>query len=364
MKKRIGAIILIVALTAALLVGCGTKFEHPADLPFSNSEWQNKQAGDAIAELRTAGFTNIIEETKETWDTGAVGKIDKVLVDGSNLFRKGTRMEADTPITITYDVLKQFAPTMEIEVTGDEGKPVFIIKTNLPYKTKLRLTLTNNDDYDEQQTVTVKDGEARSKEFTDVKGLPLAESYMLTVVMDVDEQDSSAKYDIGADGACLTGPLVEQNSATGKPYVYTEYEYTSKYTRAEVARYKNQLSMSDLILALKLSLAGNYGENCDVKENAGTLTVSVWNDGVAAGAYLAQQGDTALLSSWDSMTENMIGLSESVRELLDANGYRSESSVVNVVNDANHNNVLLTVKDGAVVYDFVRGINLAGMGNG
>lgn len=363
MKKRTGTMILSAVIVALLLVGCGAKYEHPADLPFSNSEWQAKKAEDAIAELREAGFTNIVEDKKETWDTREIGKIEKVLVDGSNLFGKGKRMEADTPIKITYNVLKQFEPTMDIEVSGDEGKPVFIIKTNLPYKTKLRLTLSNNDDYDEQQTITVREGEARSKEFTDVKDLPLAEDYTLTVVMDIDEQDSSTKYDIGVDGVCLVGPLVERNSETGKPYVFAEYEYKSSYTKAEVARYKDQLSMSDIITALQLSLAGNYGSNYEVKDANGVLTVSVWNDGVAAGAYLAQQGSAELLASWDSMTENMITLSESVRKLLDTNGYKSKASAVNVVNDANHDNVLLTINDGSVVYDYVHGIDLAGMGN-
>lgn len=362
-KKGCRAFIIILALALALS-GCGKQYEHPAVLPFGDSDWQSMNAEEIKSALQDAGFFNIEEVLKDTADPDKVGKATKLTVDGDNLFRKGTKLEGSVPVQITYYALKQFEPSLDVGVEGDEGWPEFLISTNLPAGTKLSLTLSNADGYTAQQTVSVSEGKAKSKKFTDENGwLPLAEEYTLLIEMRMSDQGATPKHELGENGECLTGALVVTESETGQKYVSMEYGYTSPYTKIQIDREKNKKSIYEIIEIASLSLAGNYGTNYKVSEDDGVLNVSVWNDGVAAGAMMAAQGNKETLEAWDSMRDSIIELSESIRTLLDENGHRATSSTVSVLNEVSRDKSVLIVQDGYVVYDYVYGIDMLGVGN-
>ena len=71
------------------------------------------------------------------------------------------------------------------------------------------------------------------------------------------------------------------------------------------------------------------------------------------GALLASQGNEQCKSAWDEMVENIKGLCDSICEFVDTLGLDDVYVVVNILNDGNTENVLLTVMEGSVIYDSV-----------
>lgn len=93
----------------------------------------------------------------------------------------------------------------------------------------------------------------------------------------------------------------------------------------------------------------NYNISCE--EN--TITVSLWVDGLASNAMLAASGNTEALEAWDTVVESTTTYSESTSETVDALGLDDIVVVVNVLNDQNTENALLSVINGVVIYDSV-----------
>ena len=81
------------------------------------------------------------------------------------------------------------------------------------------------------------------------------------------------------------------------------------------------------------------------------LTLSVWDDDVAAGTALVMAGNSEAQDAWDSMKENLITLCSSMRDLLDTAGLEDASVTLNLLNDLNTDNILLCIIDGVPIYD-------------
>ena len=366
MSRKNGCRAFIIMLALALaLSGCGViKLTDTIKAPWSSDEVKGRPVKEVETELRELGLDNITLTVRETTDGEKDGAVDSVSMKGKTSFKAGDSWAVDETISISYFALKTFEPEITISVEGEEGWPEFMIKTNLPDKTKLSLTLSNEDGYNVSQEITVKDSEAKSKKFTDPNGyLALAEDYTLSVVMDMSDQAYGVRNTLGQKGDCLTGDLVYTDEETGNKYVSMEYAYTSPYTKIQIDRIKDKKSIYEIIEIVSLSLAGNYGTNYKVSEDDGVLNVSVWNDGVAAGAMMAAQGNKETLEAWDDMRDGIVELSESIRTLLDENGHRATSSTVSVINEVSRDRSVLIVQDGYVVYDYVYGIDMLGVGN-
>ena len=332
MKTKRGIVLLLFMGTLLLLMsGCGAKYENPADLPFGSDGWQTQTAGEAIEALSAAGFTNIQENIKETSSADDAGKITKITVNGENLFRKGDRHEGTDAVEITYYSLKQYEAEMEIEVSGDAGLPVFAVNTNLPNGTKLELTLSNEESYSEKQTVKVKDGQAVSDMFWD-NGNYLLGEYTLSVVMKPEDQNASVQYEIGKNGEAMTGPLVQIDEKDVGQYLFLEEDELRE-------RFAQALS--------------GFGNDYEIDLEGYVYTVSVWQDGLAACAMLAEQGVPTAVEQWEEIVDTTAEASNSLQELLNISGYGDYMAQIEVLNDQNHENTLLTVLLGMVSYNCV-----------
>ena len=302
-------------------------------------------AGEAIEALSAAGFTNIQENIKETSSADDAGKITKITVNGKNLFRKGDRHEGTDVVEITYYSLKRYEAEMEIEVSEDAGLPVFTVNTNLPNGTRLELTLSNEESYSEQQTVKVKDGQAVSDIFWD-NGHYLLGEYTLSVVMKPEDQNASVQYEIGKNGEAMTGPLVHMDENDAGKYLLLEDGYTSNYTEPE------KISEDELRERFAQALSG-FGNDYEIDLEGYVYTVSVWQDGLAACAMLAEQGVPTAVEQWGEIVDTTAEASNSLQELLSISGYGDYMVQIEVLNDQNHENTLLTVLLGMVSYNCV-----------
>ena len=345
-EKKGRAGVLIAVFLCMVLTGCGGQYENPADLPFGSDEWQTKTAEEVIGAFKDAGFTNIQENKKETTSTDDEGKVTKILVDGKNLFLEGERHESSDAVEITYYVMKQFEAEMEVEVSGDAGLPVFEVNTNLPNGTKLELILEDGARYSEEQTVKVENGKAVSSMFWD-NGNYLTGDYSLSIAMEPSEQNASVKYELGENGEALAGALVQTDEENGGKYLYLEESYTSDYEAPE------KVGEDEVVALLELAAASGFGENYDVSVDGSTFVVNVWQDGAAETAALAASGVPTAVEQWYKLVEAACTASEGFQTTLTSAGYGDCIAVLQLLNDQNLENTLLTTCLGAVTYNCV-----------
>lgn len=79
--------------------------ENTIVLPFDNSDFSNVNYLDAISQFHSAGFVNIelvpIEDLITGWLTSN-GEVERITIDGSTDFEKGTPYAFDVKVTISY----------------------------------------------------------------------------------------------------------------------------------------------------------------------------------------------------------------------------------------------------------------------
>lgn len=112
------------------------------------------------------------------------------------------------------------------------------------------------------------------------------------------------------------------------------------------------LSLDLLAATLSLTLQENF-PNSDVTYDNSSITMNVWDDNIAAGALLAQQGNEELQQSWNEMRGNLRQMCESTKDTISDAGYPDVTVTLNLLNDMNQDNILLTIVDGVVTYDVV-----------
>lgn len=357
-----GINVLLMAFLYLGLIGC-SKIENPATAPFSNSDFTGMAREDAVAILQEAGFINIQETTVKPF-LGKAGTVQGVSIDGEGVFSKGRVWENSVPVVITYYEEIQDEPesepepepakaepievTFNIEVTGEEGKPVFVIETNLPDGTELDLSLLWDDLFNyEDQTAVVKDGKAQSEPFTD-DGEPLSGYSAFGITMFPANQPESVQAVVGEQGEHLTGSMVV--TADNYSYVWMEKRFDTEQGEQKQG---TNISESDMKAIIESALATGFGDTYSVSLDNTIYTVNTWQDGLAALTVLAKNGSSEALTTWNQITQSTVDASESLQKLLGNNGLGDHSVVVNIVNDANKENVLLTVIYGAIIYDCV-----------
>ena len=121
------------------------------------------------------------------------------------------------------------------------------------------------------------------------------------------------------------------------------------------------LSLDKCIEAAKNTLSNNFGENCLITVADTIVNISVWRDGIIAGATAAKNNDLDAKESWDALIAGASQLQKSIQEYFDACGYSNYTVAFNILNDLNTDNVLFTVVKGIVMLDFVNDINLLGI---
>lgn len=105
----------------------------------------------------------------------------------------------------------------------------------------------------------------------------------------------------------------------------------------------------DIIEALLKDSFANY----ETSYEDGIITIDIWEDGIATGATLAAAGDTGCLESWNILVESQKQLSSNIYEIAKNLGLSNVSVVINILNDLNTENVLLSTFNGIVLFDAV-----------
>ena len=112
------------------------------------------------------------------------------------------------------------------------------------------------------------------------------------------------------------------------------------------------MTMEEVVPLLDSIIAQNFdADKYSLEYDDTSITLSLWEDGVALGATLAASGNEEAKAAWDDMTDNIIYMSDSMTEALETLGLQDAVITVNILNEQNKDNVLLCVVDGVVFYD-------------
>lgn len=111
-------------------------------------------------------------------------------------------------------------------------------------------------------------------------------------------------------------------------------------------------SYDSFVAGLKETLQTSYGDHYTVEDDGKTLTISIWQDGVAKEAQYVIDGSSDSTTAWADLKDSLQNLSMTCFQ--QANSASPERHVVlNVLNDQNTDHVLLSYLDGTCVYDVV-----------
>lgn len=114
---------------------------------------------------------------------------------------------------------------IDVEIDKNEGKPSFMIKTNLPDETDLMLTIHDENNYSAQSKVKINNGIAESESFSN-KGEPLTGKYTLEICTPFAMvMSESVQAIIGEHGENLTGDLVD-SSDDGEKRIIAYFDFT------------------------------------------------------------------------------------------------------------------------------------------
>ncbi|MBO4863561.1 MAG: DUF4190 domain-containing protein [Eubacterium sp.] len=113
------------------------------------------------------------------------------------------------------------------------------------------------------------------------------------------------------------------------------------------------VSIDTVVSLMKISLSEGFGDNYKIDVDGNDVTISVWMDGVAAGALLAQQGNEEYIEDWNKAKANMQKLAASFYDSFEQLGVKDVHCYFHVLNDQNKENTLLMYVDGVEAYDAV-----------
>ncbi len=348
---RLWAIIVMAILVCAVLAGCGGNVDR-IKAPFTSDGYKGMSLESIRSQLEEAGFHNIQEKPQETESEFLAGSVASVKIGSNRSWNSAYAWLPNTKIVIDYYVytgIQYLTVTADISVSGEEGKPVFTVQTNLPDGTVLAAELAGEEDdnaaYFEQREITVQGGEAKTEPFT-IDGEPLTGTYRFGVVMLPAEQSEQVQEVVGAAGEALKGSLLKTEG--DYTYLMTSLEYVSPVEKAG-----EKISEEEMKQKLEAALSSGFGDDYSISAEGYVYTVSVWQDGLAMTAALAQAGDKDAKETWNKIMYTTMQASDSLQELLIESGYDDYMVQVQVLNDQNHENTLLTAFYGLVSYNCV-----------
>lgn len=152
-------------------------------------------------------------------------------------------------------------------------------------------------------------------------------------------------------GSC--GKTSTKTSKNAEPTANSAPTVATEPSETTVAAATSSSEEIDNAATMIESILKEHYDNYTISHEDNIITISIWQDGIAMGALLASQGNEQCKSAWDEMVENIKDLCTSVCEFVDTLGLDDVYVVVNILNDGNTENVLLTVMEGSVIYDSV-----------
>lgn len=148
-------------------------------------------------------------------------------------------------------------------------------------------------------------------------------------------------------------PLVACESTGDKPKLTENEKQQNQEQNVEKAQ--NDNSMEIAAEAIKMILDKNFGGSgidYSLAYEGSALAISVKADGIAEEVSKAiALGYDDTYEPWVTMRESMVSLCSSIYDALGSFGVEDGSVVVSVMNDANMDNILLSIFNGVVVYD-------------
>lgn len=127
---------------------------------------------------------------------------------------------------------------------------------------------------------------------------------------------------------------------------------TASSVMAGVSESQEADSYSVFLASLDSSLRQSYGNNYILSDNGKVLSISIWKNGLATEAEMAISNGGEELDSWSSMRSAIQTLADTIYKAL---GQTSDQRHVelNLLNDTNTDNVLLSFYDAECIYDAV-----------
>lgn len=106
-----------------------------------------------------------------------------------------------------------------------------------------------------------------------------------------------------------------------------------------------------VLVALDVFLANSYDYH-EIEGDETEITINVASDGLAEAVTLAKiEGCDETYQPWVDAKKSMISACNSTGEFVKESGFENTTIFFNLLNDQNHDNVLLMIMNGAVVYD-------------
>lgn len=130
---------------------------------------------------------------------------------------------------------------------------------------------------------------------------------------------------------------------TDEPVAPTTTEPKATLTEDE----EQTMSLDSLCLMIESLMSGNF-DGCSVSHTDNMITVSIWADGIAMDVI---KGGETVQGEWEILKENMVTLSNSISDIIDTAGRTDVYLMLNLLNDLNHDNLLLSATEGVVIYD-------------
>lgn len=346
-------IVLAAVVDCALLTGCSS--EGKINAPFTYGECNGKNVEEIVAQLEEAGFTNIQTEAQDTTMEFNADDVISVKIGNNTTWNEANSWNPDTTVTVkyyNYTGIRHITVEADITVSGEDGKPVFTINTNLPDGTVLNAELAYDGtltagraDYDETQEITVQDGVAQTAAYT-LDGEALTGDYKFYVLMLPADQPEDVQGITGSSGEALKGTLVEKSGSYR--FIQTTMKYQSPVE--EPTPEIEKVSEEELESRIREALAG-FEDNCIISVEGYLYTAQVWRDGVAPEAMLAKLGNTEAVEQWGELEESAKNASLNLQYLLYESGYSDYMIQLQLLNDQNLDNTLLTTCMGAITYN-------------
>lgn len=125
---------------------------------------------------------------------------------------------------------------------------------------------------------------------------------------------------------------------------------TAQNAAQEIQNTTAALTYETFVAQLETILTTYYGDAYSITDDGKTLTVSLMGEGIAADAMYVVQGADGAAAIWSELKASMQTLAVTCFD--GANAQSPERHVVlNILNDQNQENVILSYLDGTCIYD-------------
>lgn len=143
-----------------------------------------------------------------------------------------------------------------------------------------------------------------------------------------------------ADATPTATPVVTE-APTAEP---TEAPATSEASSTD------EVTTESVATLVNLATKDNF-DDVDVSVDGDVITVNIKQNGIAADFYALTQGDADVKDTWDQLVQNQVSLCDQFDKSASDLGRDDIIFIVQLLNDANPDNVLLSVVDGTVYYN-------------